>query len=176
MFEIILGAVWSFFAILICFLCFLGGSYIGMGLSVLAVCGGVFFVIKGLKSNSKTDEEIEAEEAEENGEEVTAANYEECFGVLQQYLDTVHVKLLVYIPSLNKSVFQTFELEEGEEVYQPGSCFVITYDQKSLEIEGTIAYSDIPEECRKFLVVYSTPAVQTVEEPVLYTTTSENQS
>ncbi len=172
MFEIILGAVWSFFAILICFLCFLGGSYIGMGLSVLAVCGGVFFVFKGLKNNSKTDEEIEAEEegivVEDN------ATYEECYGVLQQYLDNVHVKLLVYIPSLNKSIFQTFELEEGEETYTPGSCFVITYDQKSLEIEGTISYSDIPEEYRSFLVVYSSPTVASTEEPVLYTSASEN--
>lgn len=175
MFEIILGAVWSFFAILICFLCFLGGSYIGMGLSVLAVCGGVFFVVKGLKNNSKTDEEIEAEES---GEEVSDSDesYEECFGVLQQYLDNVHVKLLVYIPSLNKSIFQTFELEEGEETYTPGSCFVITYDQKSLEIEGTISYSDIPEEYRSFLVVYSSPTATSTEEPVLYTSVSENQS
>lgn len=173
MFEIILGAVWSFFAILICFLCFLGGSYIGMGLSVLAVCGGVFFVVKGLRSNSKTDEEIEAEES---GEEVPDSDesYEECFGVLQQYLDSVHVKLLVYIPSLKKCIFQTFELEEGEETYTPGSCFVISYDKKSLEIDGTISYSDIPEEYRKFLVVYSTPVAPSVEEPVLYTSVSEN--
>ena len=175
MFEIILGAVWSFFAILICFLCFLGGSYIGMGLSVLGLAVGVFGVIDGLRKNSKTTAEIEEEEVAEIAEEDNTT-YEECYGVLQQYLDSVHVKLLVYIPSLNKSIFQTFELEDGEETYTPGSCFVITYDQKSLEIEGTISYADIPEEYRSFLVVYSSPTATSNEEPVLYTSVSENQS
>ena len=164
--EVILGAVWSFLSILFCFLFFLSGSYIGMFAMAFSLAFGLFLVGSGLRKNSSSEEENE--KGEEEG------NTEECYGVLQYYTSSTYAEILVYVPSLNRTMMISKECVSEDGPFAVGTCFSITMSNSQFEIEEVISYSDIPEESRSLLVVYPNPNSEVLEGPTIYSSLEQN--
>ena len=160
MFDIVVGSILAFGSVLCCFFFFLGGSYIGMFCTVITLIIGLFFVGKSIfgDSSKNVEEEIESET---------------CYGVLQYYTNDVSAQVLVYVPSIGNVKMIPYEFGSTEH-YAIGTCFVLSYQQDTFEVEELISYGDVPEDIRSSLVVYPNPNQVVSEEPKLYSSLEQN--